>query len=107
VRSDIEVAEEYARLADPDARQLYALIAEEHARTVRALQETLGMIPPLATRAYLAASVDRRNPHLDVLSHVQIEALRRRRAGVGDPEHLTRIVFSTIGGIAAGLQTAG
>jgi phosphoenolpyruvate carboxylase len=74
---------------------------------VKALRETLGMTPLLASRPYLVASVERRNPHLDVLSHVQIEALRRRRAGQGDAERLTRIVFTTIGGIAAGLQTAG
>jgi phosphoenolpyruvate carboxylase len=74
---------------------------------VHALRDTLGMTPPLRSRPYLVASVERRNPHLDVLSHVQIEALRRRRAGMGDAERLTRIVFTTIGGIAAGLQTAG
>jgi len=107
VRSDIEVAAEYAKLADPDAQQLFASIAAEHARTVHALRDTLGMTPPLAARPYLRASVERRNPHLDVLSHVQIEALRRRRAGTGDASRLTRIVFTTIGGIAAGLQTAG
>jgi phosphoenolpyruvate carboxylase len=107
VRSDIDVAREYARLADPDAAQLFQLIEAEHARTVHALRDTLGMTPPLASRPYLVASVERRNPHLDVLSHVQIEALRRRRAGIGDAERLTRIVFTTIGGIAAGLQTAG
>jgi phosphoenolpyruvate carboxylase len=107
VRSDIDVAREYARLADPDAQQIFAMIEAEHARTVHALHDTLGMVSPLATRPYLVASVERRNPHLDVLSHIQIEALRRRRAGVGDAERLTRIVFTTIGGIAAGLQTAG
>jgi len=78
-----------------------------HQRAVHALCDTLGMMPPLASRAYLVASVERRNPHLDVLSHTQIEALRRRRAGTGDAERLTRIVFTTIRGIAAGLQTAG
>jgi phosphoenolpyruvate carboxylase len=107
VRSDIDVAREYARLADPDAAQLFTLIEAEHTRTVHALRDTLGMTPPLASRPYLVASVERRNPHLDVLSHVQIEALRRRRAGLGDAARLTRIVFTTIGGIAAGLQTAG
>jgi phosphoenolpyruvate carboxylase len=107
VRSDIDVAGEYARLADPDAAQLYDLIKAEHDKTVHALSDTLGMRPLLASRAYLVASVERRNPHLDVLSHVQIEALRRRRAGQGNAERLTRIVFTTIGGIAAGLQTAG
>jgi phosphoenolpyruvate carboxylase len=107
VRSDIDVASEYARLADPETAEIFELIAAEHARTVKALRDTLGMTPPLAARPYLVMSVERRNPHLDVLSHVQIEALRRRRAGIGDAERLTRIVFTTIGGIAAGLQTAG
>ncbi|HSK05697.1 MAG TPA: phosphoenolpyruvate carboxylase, partial [Kofleriaceae bacterium] len=106
VRSDIDVAAEYARLADPDARTLFDLIAAEHARTVRALRDIFGRTEPLSSRPYLAASVDRRNSTLDVLSHIQIEALRRRRAG-GDAAHLGRIVFTTIHGIAAGLQTAG
>ncbi len=107
VRSDIDVAREYARLADPEAAKIFDLVAAEHARTLLALHETLGITRPLASRPYLAASVERRNPHIDVLSHIQIEALRRRRAGQGDPEHLGRIIFTTIGGIAAGLQTAG
>lgn len=107
VRSDIDVAREYARLADPDAAALFDQIAAEHARTVAALRDTLGMTEPLAARPYLAASVARRNPLIDVLSHIQIEALRRRRAGAADADTLGRAVFTTIGGIAAGLQTAG
>ncbi|MGN6106909.1 MAG: phosphoenolpyruvate carboxylase [Kofleriaceae bacterium] len=107
VRSDIEVAGEYARLGDREAAQLYELIAAEHARTIRALREILGRTGPLSRRPYLAASVDRRNAYLDILSHIQIEALRRRRGGAPDAERLGRIVFTTINGIAAGLQTAG
>ena len=56
---------------------------------------------------FLAASVRRRTPYLDVLSHPQIEGLRRLRASEEPDERLTRIVFTTIGGLAAGLQTAG
>ena len=107
VRSDIDVAREYAFLADPEAARLFTLIEAEHARTVAALTVTLGITTPLAARPYLASSVARRNHALDVLSHAQIEALRRRRAGAPDPERLGRIVFTAIGGIAAGLQTAG
>lgn len=107
VRSDIDVAGQYAALADRDAQQIYTLIAAEHARTVAALHHTLGRTTLLAGRPYLAASVARRNAYLDILSHVQIEALRRRRASTGDADQLSRIVYTTIGGIAAGLQTAG
>ncbi|HVK88263.1 MAG TPA: phosphoenolpyruvate carboxylase [Kofleriaceae bacterium] len=107
VRSDIDVAREYARLADPEAAQVFTLIEAEHARTVAALHDILGITTPLATRPYLAASIVRRNSTLDLLSHVQIEALRRRRGGAADPDRLGRIIATTIGGIAAGLQTAG
>ena len=107
VRSDIDVAREYARLAEPDAHRIFDLIEAEHARTVHALHATLGITTPLATRPYLVHSVERRNPNIDILSHIQIEALRRRRAAAPDDEQLGRVIFTTIGGIAAGLQTAG
>ncbi|MGE3455380.1 MAG: phosphoenolpyruvate carboxylase [Kofleriaceae bacterium] len=107
VRSDIDVAREYAKLADPDAAAIFEVVADEHRRTTSALQQTLQRTTLLPERPYLAASVARRNAYLDVLSHVQIEALRRRRANRGDAEQLRRVAFTTIGGIAAGLQTAG
>jgi phosphoenolpyruvate carboxylase len=106
VRSDIDVAGQYAALADRDAQRIYELIAVEHARTLTALHDTLGRTALLDSRPYLAASIARRNAYLDVLSHVQIEALRRRRAGAS-ADQLSRIIYTTIGGIAAGLQTAG
>jgi phosphoenolpyruvate carboxylase len=110
IRADIDVAAEYARLADPEAGALFELIRAEHARSAAAVAAVLGHQGPFGDRPHLAASVRRRNPYLDVLSHVQVEGLRRLR-GVEDrggaDERLTRIVFTTIGGIAAGLQTAG
>jgi phosphoenolpyruvate carboxylase len=110
IRADLDVAAEYARLADADAAQLFELIRAEHGRAVRAVAAVLGHDGPFGDRPHLAASVLRRNPYLDVLSHVQVEALARLRAveerGEAS-ERLTRIVFTTIGGIAAGLQTAG
>ncbi len=113
IRADIDVAAEYAGLADPDVAGIFELIRVEHARAAAAVAQVLGHDARFADRPHLAASVRRRNPYLDVLSHVQIEALRRLRArdeaGEIDAEHgrLTRTVFTTIGGIAAGLQTAG
>jgi len=51
--------------------------------------------------------VRRRNPYVDVLSHVQIELLRRLVQPGRDGERLVGALFTTINGIAAGLQTAG
>ncbi|MGZ3439932.1 MAG: phosphoenolpyruvate carboxylase [Polyangia bacterium] len=107
-RSDIDVAREYAQLADPDARRLFAEIEVEHARTVGAVLRVTGERAILAAWPTIAATVQRRNPYVDVLSHTQIELLRRLRAAAGDErERVRRILFVTINGIAAGLQTAG
>jgi phosphoenolpyruvate carboxylase len=113
VRADLDVAREYAALADPDGGALIELIADEHVRTVAALVELAGLDVQLGDRPYLAESVRRRNPYLDVLNHAQVELLRRLRAGEAGslaPDQRERVVtaiFTTISGIAAGLQTAG
>jgi phosphoenolpyruvate carboxylase len=63
----------------------------------------------LGNRPHLLATVNRRNPYVDVLSHAQIE-LRRRLLVAANEEERERILgalFTTINGIAAGLQTAG
>ncbi|HLU67503.1 MAG TPA: phosphoenolpyruvate carboxylase, partial [Kofleriaceae bacterium] len=107
-RSDIDVAEHYARLADPDARALFDLIREEHARTMSRVLEVVGSAAVLDTFPAVRRSVERRNPYVDVLSHTQIELLRRLdRDGGADAERIRAALFVTINGIAAGLQTAG
>jgi phosphoenolpyruvate carboxylase len=106
VRSDIEVAEQYARLADPDARTLFDLVKAEHARTVARILEVTGGEALLGGFPTVRRSVERRNPYVDVLSHVQIELLRRMPVDP-DPDRVREILFVTINGIAAGLQTAG
>ncbi|HUQ05816.1 MAG TPA: phosphoenolpyruvate carboxylase [Kofleriaceae bacterium] len=113
IRADIDVAREYAALADPEDRAVFAIIEEEHTRTREALARLVGLDQTLADRPHLAASVQRRNPYIDVLSHAQIELIRRLRAlesnGAQDAERerLSAAIFTTISGIAAGLQTAG
>ena len=106
VRSDIDVAEQYARLADPDARTLFDLVRAEHARTVEQILAVTGGQALLDAFPTVRRSVERRNPYVDVLSHVQIELLRRM-PGDPAPDRVREILFVTINGIAAGLQTAG
>ncbi len=106
-RADIDVAEHYARLAGPDAG-VFDRIREEHTRTIDRVRDVTGE-PLLAGSPTIAASVARRNPYVDVLSHVQIELLRSLRASSDDAERarLRETLFVTINGIAAGLMTAG
>jgi phosphoenolpyruvate carboxylase len=56
----------------------------------------------------LQASIDRRNPYVDPLSFVQVELLRRARAGeAADGDALPRAAFLAINGIASGLRNTG
>ncbi len=108
-RADIDVAAQYAELADDDAKAVFELIASEHERTVRRLLEVLDRQSLLGNRSHLMTTVKRRNPYVDVLSHAQIELLGRLRRSDSDDERqaILDILFITINGIAAGLQTAG
>jgi len=108
-RADIDVAGCYAELAEPDVKGLFPPIREEWDRTVHSVLSVIDKQQILGNRPHLLATVNRRNPYVDVLSHAQIE-LRRRLAGArdeGEREVLLRHLFTTINGIAAGLQTAG
>jgi phosphoenolpyruvate carboxylase len=53
-----------------------------------------------------ARSIKNRFPYLDPLNHVQIELLKRHRAGDTD-ERVVQAIHLTINGIAAGLRNSG
>jgi Phosphoenolpyruvate carboxylase len=54
----------------------------------------------------LARSFRNRVPYIDPLNHLQVEALRRYRAGQTD-DRVKRAILLTINGIAAGLRNSG
>ena len=84
------------------------MIKDEHTRTVARVLEVTGADKLLAAWPTVAKTVERRNPCVDALSHAQIELLRRlREAPAAAQAHIREVLFTTVGGIAAGLQTAG
>ena len=56
--------------------------------------------------AVLSNSIRLRNPYVDPMSLLQVELLRRKRAGEHGPE-LDRAITATINGISAGLRNTG
>jgi phosphoenolpyruvate carboxylase len=54
----------------------------------------------------LQRSIDRRNPYVDPISFVQVELLRRLRAGTAQDTTL-RAILRTVNGIAGGLKSTG
>jgi phosphoenolpyruvate carboxylase len=108
-RADIDVAAHYARLAEPEASVIFPLVKAEWERTVEGVLAVVDKHHILGNRPHLLATVNRRNPYVDVLSHAQIELRRRLAVATADEERerILGALFTTINGIAAGLQTAG
>ncbi len=107
-KSDIAIASRYSELVTDAAlrEQVFARVKREWQASIDAVcaitrQKTLLELNPL-----LARSIRNRFPYIDPLNHVQIELLRRHRAGDPDPAVVQGIHLS-INGIAAGLRNSG
>ena len=74
--------------------------------SVDALLTIIGQQSLLESNPLLARSIRNRFPYLDPLNHMQIELLKRYRAGDADDDVVTGIHL-TINGIAAGLRNSG
>jgi phosphoenolpyruvate carboxylase len=107
-KSDLGIASRYAELV-PDARlrvEVFGRISEEWQRTRRYLLEITGQSDFLGDNPALARTIRNRFPYLDPLNHLQVELLRRYRAGDTD-ERTRRAIHLTINGVAAGLRNSG
>jgi phosphoenolpyruvate carboxylase len=107
-KADVAIASRYADLVgDPELRAaIFGRIRAELEATVRALQDIMGTTALLAGNPQLSRSIKYRFPYLDPLNHIQVELLRRFRAG-GKDERSRRGIHLTINGIAAGLRNSG
>ena len=107
-KTDLAIASRYAELV-PDGsvrRRVFGRIRDEHARTLRHLLAITGQSALLEDNPTLARSIRNRFPYLDPLNHLQIELLRRYRAGDTDVR-TQRAIHLTINGLAAGLRNSG
>ena len=111
-KSDLSIARRYADLADavPNAREVVARIAAEHAHTVEQMLSITGDTVLLADNPALARSIRNRFGYLDPLNHLQIGFLRRYRNGKDDQttaELVERGIQLTLNGLATGLRNSG
>jgi phosphoenolpyruvate carboxylase len=107
-KSDLALGSRYAGLVD-DARlrkKVFTQIEAEWQRTAEALALITGEPQRLANNAALARSIRHRFPYIDPLHHLQVELVRRYRAGHTDERVRTGIHIS-INGIAAALRNTG
>jgi phosphoenolpyruvate carboxylase len=107
-KSDLALASRYSGLV-ADARlrkRIFSAIEAEWHRTVEALQLITGDKQRLAGNPALQRSIRHRFPYIDPLHHLQVELVRRYRAGQAD-DRIQRGIHISINGIAAGLRNTG
>jgi phosphoenolpyruvate carboxylase len=108
-KTDMGIASRYAGLVS-DAkirRKIFERIEREHDETRKAFFLITGAKALLASNPSLARSLRNRIPYIDPLNHLQVDLLRRLRAGRGDTTELRRAIHLTINGVAAGLRNSG
>jgi phosphoenolpyruvate carboxylase len=105
---DLATARLYSSLV-PDTKlrqRIFDLFDAEFHRTVRTLLVVLRQTELLEKNQVLAHSIRLRNPYVDPMHLIQVDMLRRKRAGEDTPE-VNRAIAATISGISSGLRTTG
>jgi phosphoenolpyruvate carboxylase len=101
-KSSMSIARGYLPLVRDPAP--FEAIEAEHALAVRGVLAALGVERLLDRQPVLRRSIDLRNPYVDPMNALQVELLRRHRAG--DPAAQLPLLRS-IAGIAAALRNTG
>jgi phosphoenolpyruvate carboxylase len=107
-KSDLGLAARYSELVEDEVlrHRVFDKIVTEHERTIRMHKLITGHDDLLADNPALARSVFNRFPYLEPLNHLQVELLRRYRAGDTD-ELVQRGILLTMSGLATALRNSG
>jgi len=107
-KADMNIAALYSTLM-PDAKireRVFTMIREEFIRSRDVVLAITGQQRLLERNPVLERSIQLRNPYVDPMSIIQVEMLRRKRAGDSSPE-LQAAIGASINGISAGLRNTG
>jgi phosphoenolpyruvate carboxylase len=107
-KADLDLAALYSELVTDTRlrKKIFAAMCEEWDKTIDALVQITGEKHRLANNPILARSIRHRFPYIDPLHHIQVELVRRYRAGQSD-ERVKRGIHLSINGIASGLRNTG
>ena len=106
-KADMSIAARYASLCKEHGEAIFAIILNEFERTVQcvcAIQEREDLLSRDST---LQRAIYLRNPYVDPMSLIQIDLLSRWRDSGRTDEKLEHALFTTVRGIARGLQNTG
>jgi phosphoenolpyruvate carboxylase len=105
-KSSMGIAERYLELVDDAAlaARVFGSLRDEHDRARAAVLEIVEARELLDRHQVLQQSIRLRNPYVDPMNAIQVELLKRRRAG---DEAALRPLLRSIAGIAAALRNTG
>ena len=110
-KTDMALAERYAGLVKDAALReaIFPRLKAEWEATLGALLAITGQRELLEGNPMLMRSLRNRSPYFDPLNHLQVELLRRYRAGPpwSDDKRVRSGIHLTINGVAAGLRNSG
>jgi phosphoenolpyruvate carboxylase len=107
VRADLEIAAHYERLAGGDAAGIAAEIRREHALSRHWVAAVQGESNLLDRRPQLQRAAMLRAPYGDPMHLMQVDLLRRWRAGGRRDAALFDALLASVSGIALALQATG
>jgi phosphoenolpyruvate carboxylase len=107
VRADLEIASHYDGLAEGDVSSTVEEIRREHALTSRWVTWIKGEVDLLDSRPQMQRSTILRAPYLDPVHLMQVDLLRRWRAGGRNDAALFDALLASVAGITLGLQATG
>jgi phosphoenolpyruvate carboxylase len=107
-KADFGIARLYSSLVRDEGirNRTFSLLKEEFDKTTRMILRVTGQTRLLETHHVLDRSIRLRNPYVDPMSLIQLDLLRRKRAGE-DTTELNYALGATINGISAGLRNTG
>ena len=105
---DLGTARLYSTLVEDKElrKRIYCEFEREYHRTMQAVLQITRQTELLQNNPVLARSIKLRNPYVDPMHLIQVDLLRRKRAGEDTPE-VNRAISATISGISAGLRNTG
>ena len=106
-KSDLDIGRHYCQLAPEASRIIYDLVFEELQLTRSMILSIKDQQDLLDGEPTLQRSIRLRNPYVDPMSLLQVDLLKRWRAGGCEDENLLEALLVTVNGIARGIQNTG
>lgn len=106
-KADMPIATHYSKLCESVGEAVFGKILEEYHRTKELVCRIQGADELLSRDPVLQRAIRLRNPYVDPMSLVQVDLLKRWRASDRQDKDLEQALFTTVRGIARGLQNTG